>query len=138
MSTESILSLLIGFVLGLFSGIYAGFVIARAQKFADLRSQAKRVILEIDFISTGNSIEFPKRKVGSDLSLIASEMFSYGHKKAGEILFGMNSEVNQSIHLASNGQIPIEKFNDQYLDWQHRINVLSSNKRKICSPWPGL
>jgi hypothetical protein len=134
MSIESLLTLIIGFLLGSFSS----FAIARLQKFTDLRAQAKRVVLEIDFMGSGSQIDFPRSADAAELVFISCELQSYGHHRAAESLSLLASEINLSIFQASNRQIDISEFSALNAKWQRIISRIKPSKFRLFSLMPSL
>lgn len=138
MSKETILSLLFSIPIGIIGGLYAGIIVARYQRFADLRLQAKKIILEIDFIWEDTKMVFPRRKETPEFSTIASDLFFLGHKSAGASVLGLMQGVHHCIQDASLGRIDSKSFSDKYSTWQHQILSLSPAMLPILRIWGGL
>ena len=138
MSTESIFSLLLSIPTGIISGLYAGIIVARYQRFADLRLHAKKLILEIDFVWEDAKMFFPRRKEVPEFFTIASDLFFLGHKSAGKKVLEVSQEIQQSIMEARAGKINSELFNERYGNWQQEIRALSPEMLKILRVRGGL
>ncbi|MCP5135224.1 MAG: hypothetical protein H6981_00270 [Gammaproteobacteria bacterium] len=138
MSKETILSLLLSVPIGIISGLYAGVIVARYQRFADLRLQAKKIILEIDFIWEDTKMVFPRRKEIPEFSTISSDLFFLGHKSAGTKVLEVCQDIQRSIMEASAGRVNSESFNQKYISWQREIRSLSPEMLPILRIWGGL
>jgi hypothetical protein len=138
MSKETIISLVLSIPIGIISGLYAGVVVARYQRFADLRLQAKKVILEIDWIWEETKMVFPHRNSVRELSAIASDLLFLGHKAAGNNVLEIQDSVTRTMNEARVGRINFEQFNERYGDWQYRIRSLSPQMFTILKLWGGL
>jgi hypothetical protein len=138
MSKETILSLLLSIPIGIISGLYAGIIVARYQRFADLRLQAKKLILEIDFIWEDPRMFFPRRKETPEFSTISSDFFFLGHKSAGTKVLEVWQDIQRNITNASAGRVNSESFNEKYINWQNEIRALSPEMLPILRIWGGL
>jgi hypothetical protein len=138
MSKETIISLVLSIPLGIISGLYAGVVVARYQRFADLRLQAKKIILEIDWIWEEDKMVFPHRTNVREFSTIASDLLFLGHKAAGTNVLEIQDSVTRTISEARVGSISFEEFSDSYGSWQHRIRSLAPQMFPILKIWGGL
>jgi hypothetical protein len=138
MSKETIISLLLSIPLGIISGLYAGVVVARYQRFADLRLQAKKVILEIDWIWKEDRMVFPRRTNVREFSTIASDLLFLGHKSAGTNVLEIQHSVTRTISEASDGRVNFEEFSESYGNWQYRIRSLAPQTFPILKIWGGL
>lgn len=133
MSPESITSVLLSIPIGLLSGLYAGIIVARYQRFADLRNQAVRIIREIDFFLEGQRIRLLRRTEVPELVLISSDLIFIKHRKAGKDLLHLMPEIHESLFLAPLGQISFEVFSSNHKSWQTSINALKPNKLQLFS-----
>lgn len=138
MSQETILSLLLSIPIGIISGLYAGIIGARYQRFADLRLQAKKVVLEIDFVWKDTKMIFPGRTETPEFSTISSDLFFISHKSAGTKVLEIWHDIKRNIAEASAGQINSTTFNKNYVHWQHKIRNLSPDMLPILRIWGGL
>ena len=138
MSKETIISLLLSIPLGIISGLYAGVVVARYQRFADLRLQAKKVILEIDWIWEEDRMVFPRRTNVREFSTIASDLLSLSHKAAGTNVLEIQYSVTRTISEASDGRVNFEEFSESMGNWQYRIRSLAPQAFTILKIWGGL
>lgn len=138
MSSESLIALLLGVPVGIISGLYSGLIVARYQRFSDLRSQVLRIIREIDFIKENSRIDFPKRKDVPELTLIASDFFFLRHVRAGESTLRLQKEISEALYLASRGKISYETFESQYASWQDSGRRLRPNPIWLLRFWAGL
>ena len=138
MSKETIISLLLSIPLGIISGLYAGVIVARYQRFADLRLQAKKVILEIDWNWEEDRMVFPRRTNVREFSTIASDLLFLGHKAAGTNVLEIQYSVTRTISEASDGRVNFEEFSESYGNWQYRIRSLAPQTFTILKIWGGL
>jgi hypothetical protein len=138
MSKETIISLVLSIPLGIISGLYAGVVVARYQRFADLRLQAKKIILEIDWIWEEDKMVFPHRTNVREFSTIASDLLFLGNKTAGTNVLEIQDSVTRTISEARVGSISFEEFSDSYGSWQYRIRMLAPQMFPILKIWGGL
>lgn len=138
MSQETILGLLLSIPIGIVSGLYAGIIVARYQRFSDLRLQAKQLILEIDFVWENKKMIFPRRNETSGFSTISSDLFFLSHKSAGSKILEIRQDIERNIAEASAGQISYELFHENYVGWQHEIRSLSPEMLPILRIWGGL
>jgi hypothetical protein len=118
--------------------LYAGVVVARYQRFADLRLQAKKVILEIDWIWEEDKMVFPHRTNVREFSTIASDLLFLGHKAAGTNVLEIQYSVTRTISEASYGRVNFEEFSESYVRWQYRIRSLAPQTYSILKIWGGL
>lgn len=138
MSKETIISLVLSIPLGIISGLYAGVVVARYQRFADLRLQAKKVLLEIEWFWEEDKIAFPHRNNVPEFSMIASDLLFLGHKTAGTNVLQIQYAVTRTISEARVGRVSPEEFNEKYRNWQYKIRNLSPQMSTILKIWGGL
>ena len=138
MSAETLISFLLGIPVGVISGLYSGLIVARYQRFADLRSQVLRVIREIDFIDEASRINFPRRKDVPELILTASDFLFLKHRRAGENTLRLASEITEALNLASKGKMEYEVFQVRYSAWQHAGRSLSPSPSRLLRLWSGL
>ena len=135
MSKETIISLVLSIPIGIISGLYAGVVVARYQRFADLRLQAKKVILEIDWIWEETKMVFPRRNSVREFSTIASDLLFLGHNAAGNNVLEIQDLITRTMNEARIGRINFEQFNERYGTWQYRIRSLSPQMFPILKLW---
>jgi|ERR1039457_1700953 hypothetical protein len=133
-----ILSLILSLPVGVISGLYSGLIVARYQRFSDLRTRVLRIIREIDFIQEGSKFVFPRRKEVSELFFIASDFFFLSHERAGEETLRLEAEITETLRKASRGGIDFEAFNSIYLSWQERGRHLGPSLVWILRLWGGL
>lgn len=130
MSLDTVASLLLGMPLGVISGLYSGLVVARITIFEELRTEVKRVILEIDFIVGDKPQPF---KGGYRLTMVASEMLAKEHNQAGHSVLELFKEMSSTL----SGRIISAGFSKQYEEWQNRCASIRPNMKVILSlrPW---
>ena len=138
MSPETIASIFISVPIGLISGLYAGLVVARYQRFADLRLQAKRVVIELGCSVEGDHMVFPGRSETPELSIIASDLLFLKHRNAAEVLLLLTSQIYGSIQDAKMGRISFDNYQNQLLSWQRAINAISPSPFQLLRLWAGL
>jgi len=138
MSPESIISIIVSVPIGLISGLYAGLVVARYQRFSDLRFQAKRIVLELGCSVENDHMIFPKRSDTPEFYAIASDLLFLKHRKAAEVLLRLNSQIYETIQHAKMGRINFGTYQDHLLSWQLSINAISPNPLQLLRLWAGL
>jgi hypothetical protein len=138
MSTETLISILLGIPIGVISGLYSGLIVARYQRFADLRLQVLRVIREIEFTKEESRIDFPRRKGVPELVIVASDFLFLKHRRAGESTLQLASEIEEALYLASKGKIGYEVFHARYSGWQDAGRSLGPNPIPLLRLWSGL
>jgi hypothetical protein len=138
MSIETIISLVLSIPIGIISGLYAGVVVARYQRFADLRLQAKKLILEIDWIWEDAKIAFPRRDNVREFTTIASDLFFLGHNDAGKNVLEIRDSVTRTMMEARAGKINCDGFSQSYGSWQYQIRSLAPHIYPILKIWGGL
>lgn len=138
MSQETILSLLLSIPIGIIGGLYAGIIVARYQRFADLRLQAKKIVLEIDFIWEETKTVFPRRKETPELQAIATDLFFLQHKSAGNSVLELSQSIHTSITDVELGRMNSKTFADRYQSWQHQMRSLAPSTWQILRIWGGL
>ena len=138
MNNDAWVSLVMSIPVGILSGLYAGLIVARYQRFSDLRSKVLRIIREIDFVDEIERIAFPKRTELVELTLVASDFFFLKHERAGDETLRLQSEISESLRLGSQGELDYATFDRRYSDWQKRGRRLSPNLFWILRLWGGL
>ena len=138
MSIETLISVLVGISTGIITGLYTALIVARYQRFADLRGQVLRIIREIDFVHEGARVLFPRRKEVSDFSTIASDLLFLQHSEAADKLLKLSIEINETISYAINGSITIDSLTARFSSWQDTGRSLAPSKRQLFRLWSGL
>ncbi len=138
MTHEGLVSLILSIPLGIISGLYAGLIVARYQRFSDLRSRVLWLIREIDFMQEGSRMTFPKRKETPELLLISSDFRFLRHTQAADESLQLLKEIDESIYGASKGTLDYETFERRYSEWQDRGRNLGPNLFWILRLWGGL
>ena len=127
MSQESWIALLISVPVGIVSGLYSGLIVARYQRFSELRARLLRIVREIDFMGDQQRIIFPARKDVPELTLIASDFFFLKHAGAGDETLRLEAEIKNAIYLGSHGKIDSETFSEKFSAWQSAGRRLKPN-----------
>lgn len=138
MTDETLLSVLLGIPPGIIGGIYAGLIVARYQRFADLRSELLRIIRGIDFMDENGRVRITENKDTADILHIAGDFAFLRHKHAFEIASGLNAEISSTNHQAKGGGLTYEQYSEQYRKWQHRARSISPNPLVLLRLWSGL
>lgn len=138
MSQEGWIALLMGVPVGIISGLYSGLIVARYQRFSELRARLLRIIREIDFIGDEKRITFPARKDVPELTPIASDFFFLQHTDAGEQTLRLQTAIKEAIYLGSLGRIDSELFGEKFLEWQEGGRRLKPNVLQLLRLWGGL
>lgn len=135
---EMSVTFLLSIPIGIISGLYAGLVVARYQRFADLRLEAKKVILQIDFLWEDDHMVFPGRAEIPEFSRISSDLAYLGHKSAAKVVSEIWQDVGRHITKSQTGRFSYEAFNSKYAEWQRSIRGLSPRPWSIIKLWGGL
>lgn len=132
---EIILAIIISLVTGVTAGIYSGLIVTRVSRFEQLRDEAKRIILSIDYISDGNRVKFKVRRDIADIAFVSSDLIFLGHKAAGDEVWSLFNEVSNMLNSQSTTS---ENMHKNYPLWQKRCRQLSPNLKIILNlnPWP--
>jgi hypothetical protein len=127
MSRETLIGLILGVPVEIISGLYSGLIVARYQRFADLRSQVLRIIREIDFVVETSHVKLLRRKDVPELSLIASDFVVLRHSKATKKTLCLQKEISETLYLASMGKVSYESLEKHYASWQDHARKLRPN-----------
>jgi hypothetical protein len=138
MSCENLIALIFSVPVGILSGLYSGLIVARYQRFSDLRSQVLRIIREIDFVDENGQINLPRRKDVPELSLIAGDFMFLRHAKAGKRTLCLQKEISEALYLASLGKVNYETLEKQHASWQDDARRLRPNPICLLRFWAGL
>jgi hypothetical protein len=138
MSRENLIALILSVPVGIISGLYSGLLVARYQRFSDLRSQVLRIIREIDFVDQNSQINLPRRREVPELSLIAGDFIFLQHAKAGKRTLCLQKEISEALYLASIGKLDYQAFEKQHSCWQDAARRLRPNPICLLRFWAGL
>ncbi|WP_243385032.1 hypothetical protein [Geothrix alkalitolerans] len=138
MSAETLINLVVGISTGVATGLYSALIVARYQRFADLRAQLLKIIREIDTIHEGPHIIFPRRKEIPEFSSVACDFLFLQHRQAGDMTLRLSSEITTAMYLASNRKMDYESFSKSYSDWQDTCRNLAPSKKQLFQFWSGL
>ena len=70
----------------------------------------------------------------NDLTLVASELFSFSHKQSGSIVLDINRDIlNTKISIVQK-TLPQGLLTEKFCQWQERIRATSPSG-KIFIPW---
>lgn len=126
---------LVGILTGVLAGIHSGVIVARMAKFEEIKNQAKKIILSIDYnYSSDLTPEITTRKDVSELLHLSSDFYALKHKIAGKKLSSLDKEINIVLYSPPK---QFEEMNEIYLEWQKSCRELKPNLRVIFSlrPW---
>jgi hypothetical protein len=138
MSREAWLALLVSLPIGVISGIYSGLIVARYQRFSELRSRVLRIIREIDFMPSDGRVAFLARQGVPELTFIASDFFFLKHTRCGEQTLGLQTKITEAICLGSAGKIDCKDFGKRFDDWQTAGRRLKPDAVQLLRLWGGL
>lgn len=138
MSCDTIIGLLLGIPLSIITGLYSGVILSRYVRFAELRNEVLRVIRRIDFIQEANGVSISKTDDVAKLILISSDLYFLKHRKAGEIVNTIRSDIDEISMHASIGRLKIGAFEQSYSNWQNMARTLPPNKLVLWSWWAKL
>ncbi len=135
MSLDSLISLLLSIPLGLVSGLYTGLIVTRYARFAELRSEALRIIRAIDFMSDGAGVQLSHHEDVPKLLLISSDLLFLRHKEAGEQMAQLLQRISTTNYEAQNGKLSVGEYNSQHTAWQEAARALPPNKLVLWAFW---
>ena len=138
MSSDSIISLLLGIPIGILAGLYSGVILSRYTRFVDLRNEALRIIRTIDYMQESDKVKITNDQDVSKLTLIASDLLFLKHRKAGEIVSALRSDIDEMTMHAKVGRLDATAFSQNYVIWQLTANTLPANKLVLWSLWAKL
>lgn len=134
MSSEAIISLLLSIPLGL----YAGVVISRYSRFAELRNEVLRIIRTIDFMQEGDRVHITNDQDIAKLTLIVSDLLFLKHRKAAEVVSSIRQDIDEMSMHAKVGRLDVQAFGQNFANWQNMANTLPANRLVLWSPWAKL
>lgn len=136
---ETLLGVLLGIPPGIIGGIYAGLIVARYQRFADLRSEILRIIRAIDFImDQDDQVQIKTNKDIADLLYIAGDFAFLRHKNAYMITATLSNEISDSNYQAKSGMLGYDKYSEKHKKWQQQARSISPNPFVLLWLWSGL
>ena len=138
MTSDSIVSLLLGIPLSIVTGLYSGAILSRYIRCGDLRNETIRIIRTIDFTQETGGVSITKTDDVAKLSLISSDLYFLEHRKAAEIVNAIRSDIDEMSVHAGTGRLKIEAFEKHYLNWQSMARTLPPNKLVLWSFWAKL
>lgn len=138
MTDETLLGVLLSIPLGIVGGIYAGIIVARYQRFADLRSEVLRVIRAIDFMDQDGQAQIKVNKDTTELLYIAGDFAFISHENAYKITATLNKEIADTNYQAVLGMVGYGEYSDQHKKWQQQTRSISPNPFVLLSLWSGL
>lgn len=127
MTDETLLGVLLGIPPGIFGGIYAGLIVARYQRFADLRSELLRIIRAIDYMDENGRVQIKENKNIADILHIAGDFAFLCHKGAFKITSTLYSEIANTNHHAKSGRLGYDQYSVQHKKWQQQARSISPN-----------
>lgn len=138
MINETIIGVLLGIPPGILGGIYAGLIVARYQRFADLRSELLRIIRSIDFMDDNGRVQITESKDISDILHIAGDFAFLRHKYAFETASALNSAISSTHYQAMSGGLSFDQYSEHYKRWQQQARSISPNLLVLLRLWSGL
>jgi hypothetical protein len=122
-------------IIGITTGVYAGFIVSRMARFSALTGEALRLVRGIDFIYGDVAQEavtlLKIEEALAQFTLISSDFYSRGHRKAGDNVNTIGQEFGEVTATR-----PLTKeFMSRYVDWQRRVRTHPANLWAIFKPW---
>jgi hypothetical protein len=138
MSSDTIISILLGIPLSIVTGLYSGVILSRYSRFAELRNEVLRVIRTIDFMQESDKVIITNDSDVPKLTLVVSDLFFLKHRKAAEIVTALISDIHEMKMHAQAGRLKVDAYSQNYVSWQQTGNRLPANKLVLFSPWAKL
>ena len=138
MSTDTVISLLLGIPLSIITGLYSGAILSRYVRFSELRNEVLRIIRKIDFTQEQHGLSISKNDDVAKLILISSDLYFLKHRKAAETVNSIRAEIDEISMNASIGRLKVGAFEQNYSNWQHMARTLPPNKLVLWSLWAKL
>lgn len=138
MSSDTIISLLLGIPLSIITGLYSGAILSRYVRFSELRNETLRIIRTIDFMQEADGVSISKTDDIAKLILISSDLYFLKHRKAAQTVNAIRSDIDEISRHASIGRLKVGAFEQNYSNWQYMARTLSPNKLVLWSLWAKL
>lgn len=138
MSTDTVISLLLGIPLSVITGLYSGAILSRYVRFSELRNEVLRIIRTIDFIQEQHGVSISKTDDVAKLILISSDLYFLKHRKAAETVNAIRADIDEISMDASVGRLKVGAFEQSYSNWQNMARTLSPNKLVLWGLWAKL
>jgi len=138
MSSDTIISLLLGIPLSIITGLYSGAILSRYVRFSELRNETLRIIRTIDFMQEADGVSISKTDDIAKLILISSDLYFLKHRKAAQTVNAIRSDIDKISRHASIGRLKVGAFEQNYSNWQNMARTLSPNKLVLWSLWAKL
>jgi hypothetical protein len=138
MTNEAWITLFASIPIGIISGLYTGIIVSKYARFAELRSEALRVVRGFNYIGDGQRISLLSGSELSDLSLIASELMQLGHKRAGLVVREIENLAASARMSVEASKMQVEDLNISLLAWQRTLRRTGCNKLHLVWPFGGL
>ena len=135
MSLDSIISVLLSIPVGLVSGLYTGLIVTRYARFAELRSEALRVIRSVDFMPDDQGVHLSRHEDVPKLLLISSDLLFLQHKKAGEQMAQLFQQISTTNHETQSGKVSSSEYSAHHDKWQEMARSLPPSKRVLWALW---
>lgn len=138
MSSDLIISLVLGVPFSIITGLYSGVILSRYIRFAELRNEVLRIIRTIDFMQEIDRVLISNDHDVSKLALIVSDLIYLKHHKAAEIASAIRTDIDEiSIHVRA-GRLNVAAFEQNYSNWQNMARSLPPNRLVLWSLWSRL
>lgn len=138
MQSDTIISLILALPIGVVTGLYSGVIVSRYSRFADLRNQLLRIIRTIDYMQEQGRVDIKNDQDVAKTTLIASDLFFLKHRRAGEVVSALRSDMDHMKILAMSGQTDVSGYEESYKKWQKIANDLTPNRLVLLSFWSKL
>jgi hypothetical protein len=119
---------------GTVAGYYSGLLMAKLSKFNTLKYEALRAIRSINYMGDDQRTQILQSDKAEDLYLIASELLSLRHKKAGMTVTLVGKDLLNAIAACKSSSYAAEKLQTQISEWQRQIREINPSKRFFL-PW---
>ena len=138
MTNDTLVGVLLSIPPGIIGGIYAGLIVARYQRFADLRSELLRIIRAIYFMDENGRVKIKENKDIADILHIAGDFAFLRHKCAFEATSVLNKEISSTNYQAMGGGLTYDQYSAQYKKWEQQSRSISPSPLVLLQPWSGL
>ncbi len=138
LTCESWILLFSSVPVGIISGLYAGLIVVRYQRFSELRTKVLHIIREIEANKDGSTVILTRRTDVPELSSISSDFAFLKHHGAWTKTRQLQSEISETLYLVSKHSVDYETFENRCDNWQIRGRKLKPNLLRILRLWGGL
>jgi len=121
------MGLIVGTLIGAAFAFPSGVILARWQRFYQIRDDALRIIQMIDFVNEGGRVAFIRSPEVEKLTLLAGDFFRIRQSAAGEKLGMINQEIINYLYVTPAARSDYTAFERSYAEWQHTLRNLTGD-----------